>query len=80
MNSAKDLTNCVSNVMSEWVRNIERGRLQVFLLRLVRHIQGDPGGKVSILGGHRIDHSKQKMYIYMCSIPNGFRDRQTDLR
>jgi hypothetical protein len=41
-----------------------------------------PGGKVSILGGHNISHSKQKkkkVYIYMCPIPNGFRDRAISL-
>jgi hypothetical protein len=39
------------------------------------HIQGVPGGKVNILGGHSIGHSKQKRYMNMCPIPNGFRDR-----
>jgi hypothetical protein len=33
-------------------------------------IQNVPGGKVSILGGHSIDHSKQKMYMYICPTPN----------
>jgi hypothetical protein len=33
------------------------------------------GGKVNILGGHSIGHSKQNVYMYMCAIPNGFRDR-----
>jgi hypothetical protein len=32
-----------------------------------------PGGKVSI------GHSKEKVYIYMCPIPKGFRDRATSL-
>jgi hypothetical protein len=41
-----------------------------------RHgIQSVPGGKVNILRGHRIGHSKQKLYMYMCPIPNGFRDK-----
>jgi len=40
------------------------------------YIQGVPGGKVSILGGHTIGHSKQKkLYMNMCPILNGFRDR-----
>jgi hypothetical protein len=38
------------------------------------HIQGVAEGKVNILGGHSIDRSKQNLYMYMCSIPNGFRD------
>jgi hypothetical protein len=40
---------------------------------------GVPGGKVSILGGHIIGHSKQNMYMYMCPIPNCFRDRAISL-
>jgi hypothetical protein len=38
-----------------------------------------PGGKVSILGGHSLSHSKQKMYMYTCTIPNDFRDRAISL-
>jgi hypothetical protein len=37
-------------------------------------MQGVPEGKVTILGGHSMGHSKQNMYV--CSIPNGFRDEQ----
>jgi hypothetical protein len=33
------------------------------------------GRNVNILGGHSIDHSKQKLCMYMCHILNGFRDR-----
>jgi hypothetical protein len=29
--------------------------------------------------GHSIGHSKQKLYMYACPIPNGFRDRATSL-
>jgi hypothetical protein len=36
-------------------------------------IQGAPGGKVNILGGHNIGHSKKKVYMNTCPIPNGFR-------
>jgi hypothetical protein len=37
-------------------------------------------GKVNILGGHSIGHSKQKkVYMYMCPILNGFRDRGISL-
>jgi hypothetical protein len=39
------------------------------------YIQGVPGGKDNILGGHSIGHSKQKLYMNMCPIANGFRDR-----
>jgi len=39
----------------------------------VKQIQGVPGGKVNILGGHIIGHSKKK--TYMCPTPNGFRGR-----
>jgi hypothetical protein len=31
------------------------------------------------MGGHSIGHSKQKLYTYMCPIPNGFRDRAISL-
>jgi hypothetical protein len=34
---------------------------------------------VSILGGHSIGHSKQKLYMYMYSTSNGFRDRAISL-
>jgi hypothetical protein len=43
-------------------------------------IQNVPEGKVTILGGHSIGHSKQnKVYMYMCPITNGFRDRAISL-
>jgi hypothetical protein len=40
------------------------------------YIQNVPGGKFNILRDHSIGHSKQKnnVHMYMCSIPNGFRD------
>jgi hypothetical protein len=43
------------------------------------YIQGVPGVKLNILGGHSIGHSKQNVYMYMCPIPNGFRDRAISL-
>jgi oligoribonuclease (3'-5' exoribonuclease) len=43
------------------------------------YIQNVPGGKVNILGGHSIGHSKQEVYMYMCPIPNSFRDRAISL-
>jgi hypothetical protein len=42
---------------------------------LYLYIQSVPGGKVSILGGHSICHSKQNM----CPIPKGFRGRAISL-
>ena len=44
-------------------------------------IQGVPGGNVNILGGHSIGLSKpkKKMYVYMCPIPDCFRDRAISL-
>jgi hypothetical protein len=43
------------------------------------NIQDVPGRKVNIPGGHNIGHSKQKMYMYMCPIQNGFRDTAISL-
>jgi hypothetical protein len=37
------------------------------------NLQSVPGGKVNILGGHNIGHSKKKIYMNICPIPNGFR-------
>jgi hypothetical protein len=31
------------------------------------------------MGGHSIGHSNQKVYMYVCPIPNGFRDRAISL-
>jgi hypothetical protein len=42
-------------------------------------IQGVPGRKVNIVGGHSIGHSQQNLYMYMCPISNGFRDRAISL-
>jgi hypothetical protein len=42
-------------------------------------IHNVPVGKISILGGHSIGHSKQKNSIYKCPIPNGFRDAAISL-
>jgi hypothetical protein len=44
-------------------------------------IQSVQGGKVNILGGHSIAHSKrkEKVYMYKCPIPNGFGDRAISL-
>jgi hypothetical protein len=36
-------------------------------------MQSVPGGKVNILGGHSIGHSKKNIYMNVCPILNGFR-------
>jgi hypothetical protein len=48
----------------------------IFWRITVHLVQSVPGGKVNILGSYSIGHSKQKIYVYMymCSVPNGFRD------
>jgi hypothetical protein len=38
-------------------------------------IQSVPGEKVNIPGDHSIGHSKKTVYMNMCPIPNGSRDR-----
>jgi hypothetical protein len=38
-------------------------------------IKGVQGGNVNILGGHSIG----QVYMYMCPIPNGFRDKAISL-
>jgi hypothetical protein len=44
------------------------------------HTQSVPGEKVNILGGDTTGFSKRKkVYMYMCPIPNGFRDRAISL-
>jgi hypothetical protein len=40
---------------------------------------GVPGGKVNIVGGHSIGHSKQNVCMYVCLIPNSFWDRTMDV-
>jgi hypothetical protein len=50
------------------------------LLTVIKSLHtGGPGVKFIIRGGHSIDHSKQKVYMYMCPIPNSFRDRAISL-
>jgi hypothetical protein len=43
------------------------------------YIQNVPIEKANILAGHNVGYSKQKLYMYMCPIPNGFRDRAISL-
>jgi hypothetical protein len=38
-------------------------------------IQGDSGGKVTILGGDSIGHCEKKVHMNMCLLLNGYRDR-----
>jgi len=50
--------------------------LNFIYIHIYIYIQGVPGGKVNILGGHSIGHSKQNyIHVNMYPIPNGFRDR-----
>jgi hypothetical protein len=52
----------------------------VILLDFIKLItQGAPGGKVNILGGHSFGHCKQKVCMYKCLIPKGFRHRDISL-
>jgi hypothetical protein len=39
---------------------------------MVHYIQGVPGGKVNILGGHSVGHSKQKSVYVHVSYPEWF--------
>jgi hypothetical protein len=45
----------------------------------LKSIQSVPGEYFSILRCHSIGHSKQKLHIYVCPIPNGFQDRAISL-
>jgi hypothetical protein len=38
-------------------------------------IQGDSGGKVSILRGDCVGHCESKVYVNMCPVINDYRDR-----
>jgi hypothetical protein len=40
-----------------------------------KFIQSVLRGKINILVGNTIGHSKKKVFMYMCPLPNGFRDR-----
>jgi hypothetical protein len=35
-----------------------------------------PGGKVNILGGHNIGHSKEKIYVYTCVVLRTFSETE----
>jgi hypothetical protein len=58
---------------------ITKALLQLITLNGSFCVQGVPGGKVGILGGHSIGRSKQKIVYILCSIQNGFRDRAISL-
>jgi hypothetical protein len=45
----------------------------------VLSLQRVPGRKVNILGGHSIVILGNKVHMYMCPIPNGFRNRAVSL-
>jgi hypothetical protein len=54
-------------------------RSQQASLHFISLYTGVPGGKANVLGGQSIGHSKQNVYMYMCPIPKGFRDRAISL-
>jgi hypothetical protein len=62
--------------MKQFVLKIASARIVKYVLQV---IQGVPGGKISIQRGHSIGYSKQNCIVYMCPIPNGFRDRAISL-
>jgi hypothetical protein len=45
----------------------------------IYYIQCVPGGKVNILGGHSVTILSKNLYVYICPIPNGSRDRAISL-
>jgi hypothetical protein len=78
-------TDCVSETFysSEYLTTDHRPfnpKYKSFLsINEYERIQNVPGGKVNILGGRSISHSKQNVYTYMCPIKNGFGDRAISL-
>jgi hypothetical protein len=75
---------CSSETSVDFQRTTWRYIPFVFLLlsfwfNPFNYIQGVPGGKVNTLRGHSIGHSKHELYMYVCPIPNCFRDRAISL-
>jgi hypothetical protein len=79
-------------LLSLWTRRLDNGEPTLYSYvkyerklqqlsdrRFATNTQGVPGEKVNVLGGHSSSHFKQKLYMYMCPIPNGFRDRVISL-
>jgi hypothetical protein len=67
--------NCAECVGETWLIHISRNTLSCFPIYYHnKHIQGVPGGKVSILGG-LVSVILSKNIICTCPFPNGFRDR-----
>jgi hypothetical protein len=62
-----------------WPYNLSTVLRRFLINEEAAYIQSVPGGRVSIPGGHSIGHPKQKVYMYMCPIPNGFPDRAISL-
>ena len=46
----------------------------VTLVTQILYIQGDSGGKISIVGGDNIGHCEKNVHMNMCLILNGYRD------
>jgi hypothetical protein len=73
--SNSTLNTSISSITFTWSHHCN---LAIFTFRILySYYTGVPGGKVSILGGNGIGHSKQNSvhYIYMSPISNRFRDR-----
>jgi hypothetical protein len=75
----------VSIAVSTFSENKFTSYIYIYISRILGEVRGlkliqnVPGGKVNILGSHSIGHSKQKVYMYTCPIPNSFRDRAVSL-
>jgi hypothetical protein len=59
--------------------NCRHKLLALLYINNVDLVSGCPRRKLSILRGHCIGHSKQKLYMYVCHILNGFRERAISL-
>jgi len=50
----------IFQTLFHWLKSTNVDHLQIEMFSVISHIQVVPGGKVNILGGHSISHSKQK--------------------
>jgi hypothetical protein len=70
--------------MKTWIKccsNQHAMKSCIYKTILHTHKQNVREGKVSILGGHSNGHFKQEsVYVYMCPILNGFRNRAISLQ
>jgi hypothetical protein len=72
---------CFHNSESKlaWGSNLWKKECSCFYIFMSWYIEGVQGGKLSILGGHSMIILSMKVYMYMCPIPNSFRDRVISL-